>query len=780
MFPSDDYTPHGYLDTPTHNWALHPIGVLRSLAPLGMGWHVPNYGSYGRNQFRYSAHLLAGLRVGERVLLTPQDFIRHGVTISSDHHSSQIIQVGFHLDHPALRCRAAFFLVDEETLACEWSLENQGTASLRAEALFALRYVYNPATTRRWVQGILAAPWMERKQGGALAGVYPEEDQAVALALAKPPDGYQAAPTLAALRAWFGGTPDDEPVAELPTPGAPEGCWTHWVGLRSSLEVPPGGRVSLLALLQRAVAIEAARDLARQALKRSPDVLSWKRAGDDVRWGQTPRLEGDWPAHWRRGWVYDLETLRMVARPKQGIFRRVWDGMQIQAPRLVLAEAALDALALSYADPALAQEVLLSAFTSAPLPNVPCMREDGSYNMLTETGEPCGTAPEWGFPLFCCDLLYRRLGDLAWLRKVYPGAAAYLRWWLSERRNAEGWLVYACSYESGQDSSPRFGPGDTGASSTRHLRPVDLQAAAAQAARILGEWAEALKLASEASEWQKIAQEYTSRTQAMWEPDGWFRDFDRRAGTWSPVRDAMHLAPLLCGCATPGQSAALAPVFQQPGALPLHGERWNPLVWPPVAFTVIESAAAVGQYEAAARLTMQVLEQAHRRSDSRVVGSQGGLPGIAREYWPDWGEATDAGPGGIEGYGWGALGGALLVRHILGLREVAPGRFSLAPAIPAALAGPGQRLRVGPLPLADAGWLRLEVAPVSESQICDIVLYRGSDVSFPASSAPFLAVEDMAGAPVALTDVSGPNTSERGWRFQLPMFTPVLLSLRDA
>jgi hypothetical protein len=67
-------------------------------------------------------------------------------------------------------------------------------------------------------------------------------------------------------------------------------------------------------------------------------------------------------------------------------------GMQTQAPRLVLAEAAMDALFLSYAVPDLAAEVILGHFESAPHPNLPCIREDGSYNMVADDGQICGTA----------------------------------------------------------------------------------------------------------------------------------------------------------------------------------------------------------------------------------------------------------------------------------------------------------------------------------------------------------------------------------------------------
>jgi len=37
-------------------------------------------------------------------------------------------------------------------------------------------------------------------------------------------------------------------------------------------------------------------------------------ARDDWFWSQAPRLEGDFPQHWKHSWVYDFETLRMMVR----------------------------------------------------------------------------------------------------------------------------------------------------------------------------------------------------------------------------------------------------------------------------------------------------------------------------------------------------------------------------------------------------------------------------------------------------------------------------------
>ena len=92
------------------------------------------------------------------------------------------------------------------------------------------------------------------------------------------------------------------------------------------------------------------------------------------------------------------------------------------------------------ADPALAAEVILGHFESSPHPNLPAC-EDGSYNMVADDGQICGTAPEWGFPIWYCNQLFRKTGDLHWLRRLYPKASAYLRWWLDHRRDAQGYTM---------------------------------------------------------------------------------------------------------------------------------------------------------------------------------------------------------------------------------------------------------------------------------------------------------------------------------------------------
>ena len=436
------------------------------------------------------------------------------------------------------------------------------------------------------------------------------------------------------------------------------------------------------------------------------------RADDEQFWSRAPQLSGDWPDSWRRGLVYDLETLRMVMRPSAGVVSNTFDGMQIQAPRLVLAEAALDALFLSYADPELASEVILMHFESAPHPNLPCMREDGSYNMVADDGQICGTAPEWGFPLWCCDQIVRRTGDLLWLRRLYPKAAAYLHWWLEHRRDAEGWFVYACSWESGQDVSSRFGPQQTGGTIIQHIHPVDLQASMAQGAEILARWAKLLgqeqtampaietpiDFAAEAAWWQQIANEFTVKTRLMWQ-HGWFRDYDAVTSEWSEQQDAMHLAPVFCGVAGWGQIEQLRPFLAQP---PMHSSGWAPLSWPPVVMTLVGAADVAQMPLEAAELAYRFIDASYRSTDRRELDEQGGLPGVTREYHATvargkWG-AFDYANAGIEGYGWGALSIHLLMRYILGLRAEEVDRLTVRPVLPQALCRLGATYQAEPIP----------------------------------------------------------------------------------
>ncbi len=705
MVPHDDFTPYGYLDNPYHSWKLNPTGVLRSLPPLGMGWHVPNLGSYVNNQFQYTAHLTFGLKINDLVLVTPEDFQRHRCTISSPLHTKNRFTCTCRIDQYDLTVTLCYFLVQEHVLGCTVELSSDLEYPLQLTCYLIHLHTHNPQTSRLWEHGWYALH--ERDAAYALLGLASEGDVFAhgAQAVTDTPLRWREVgfcTDLAEIGAWASGA--RVPMPNVTDREAETGWQKRALALPCDLTVPPGAHqaVRLQTLLIRGVSQDQARRFWIDGLETFARAEETLRQDDETFWQTAPQLSGDWPASWRRGLSYDLETLRMVMRRPAGVVPGVFDGMQVQAPRLVLAEAAMDALYLSYADPELAAEVLLTHFASAPRPNLPCMREDGSYNMVADDGQICGTAPEWGYPLWVCQEIWLRTGDLTWLRQLYPGAAAYMRWWLEQRRDSEGWLVYNCSWESGQDVSSRFGPQQTGGTIIQHVRPVDLQASMAQGAAILTHWADVLRSSfpdetsypAEIAFWQEVASEFTVKTQLMWR-NGWFRDYDSVAGVWSTERDAMHLAPVFCATAALGHVDLLRPALAEP---PQHSSRWASLSWPPVVLTLIGATSLAGMYAEAAELAFRFIDASYRSTDRREPDEYGNIPGVTREYRRaitrgKWGQ-VDYANAGIEGYGWGALSVHLLIHDLLGLHAEAFERLSATPCLPQELRVPGTTYRI--------------------------------------------------------------------------------------
>jgi hypothetical protein len=418
---------------------------------------------------------------------------------------------------------------------------------------------------------------------------------------------------------------------------------------------------------------------------------------EDTRfWASCPTLSGDWPAHWREGLHHDFETTRLIVQPPRGIFRDVWPSWMAAWPRVVLAEGTLDMLRLAYADPALAQRAVLSLLRDAPLPNVPCVFEDGEYNMVAADGSRCGTSPAWCLPFLNLQLLYLRWLDRDWLGQVYPFAAAYLEWWLEHRVDAEGWVVYKCTWESGEDGNPRLDPGGSGdADISSRLRPVELQATLAHAASVLAFFARELQLAVDVRRWRRVEQEYRDRTHRLFDSDsGRFRDWligERRFQEPRPEQaywgvdacrySAQSLTPLLIGEHIPEEEVwrhACAP--------------WT--LWPSWTYALVESAAAAGLYEGVGAVAAEIIDRVYRVTTRRELGSLvRPMPGSAPEFWPeDWRTY-----GGSDAYGWGATTANLLIRHVFGFKE-SPRTdgwvTELTPALPAALLGTGTEVGI--------------------------------------------------------------------------------------
>jgi mannosylglycerate hydrolase MGH1-like protein len=640
-FPLDDYTPHGYLDIPEHTRRLTPRGVVRS-HDLGFRWHFPAYaGGYGGRREVYRA----GLRVGVDGAFREADF-EHLV---APYHSKDLIRF------EAGAISAEFHLAGPDVLVARVR-GAAGRLTVRAD------YSRQIAADHGWGESGLVG----RRYDDAVVLQGFEDGEAFAFWLSEPATVALSTDPEVADRWTRDGVPGpvDGPVTAL-------GAQGEWLDVAAVAE-PEHGHDLVVLLARGRTADEALARLA-EAREGHPAARETLLAEDERFWSAAPRLSGDWPEHWRRGLVYDLETVRMMVKPPAGIYRHPWDAMQVQAPRVVLGEAAIDALLLCYADPSLAQRLLLGTFADAPAPNVPCSREDGSYNMVSADGRACGTGPQWGYPWRVLRRLWDANPDPDWLAAIYPHLGAYLDWWLAHRRDRDGWLAHACSWESGQDLSPRFGDQPLGGGHpTDHLRPVDLHAAVADAAATMAHFADVL--GRDVAVWETIAATYAEATAKLFTGSR-YADVDGRTGEPTGVDDVMLWAPLALGLAGPEQTDAVRDAIRAVDP--------DDLVWPMFVWTVVDAALAAGEHGTAAAVAGAVVDRAYTFWDARQASEDRTLPGIACEYWPVSGRC------GGEGYGWGAFGIHLVLGVLAGLRFDGD-RLLVRPNLPADLRVPAR------------------------------------------------------------------------------------------
>jgi hypothetical protein len=404
----------------------------------------------------------------------------------------------------------------------------------------------------------------------------------------------------------------------------------------------------------------------------------------------------------------------------------------VQWPRAVVAEGTLDMARFAYASPDLAQRSLLSLFRDAEAPNVPCVFQHGEPNMVAADGSVCGTSPAWCVPFYNLERLFKLTLDRAWLAEIFPYLTRYLEWWLAERTDPDGWSVYKCTWEAGEDDTPRLDPerrGDNVVSA--FVRPVELQAMMALSAGVLRRFAAVLGRTDDLERWRQVESEYLARTRQLWDPaERRFRDWDARNGGFlapagesnywgiDPCRySALAFTPLLAGLADDEIRSGLRTELQQ-----YDGPPWT--LWASWSYVVLEAAPNTGDLTFVGRVAADIVSRVYQEIDARKIDAPSHpTPGVAREYWPldldTWASC--------EGYGWGANTASLLVRQIFGFvegpcldeSETRPSSsgdedglpagwrapclsFELRPALPSRLMVPGNEYRLTNLPYRGA------------------------------------------------------------------------------
>lgn len=272
----------------------------------------------------------------------------------------------------------------------------------------------------------------------------------------------------------------------------------------------------------------------------------------------------------------------------------------------------------------------------------------------------------------------------------------------------------------------------TGGELIEFLRIVELQAATSQAARILLHFAQILEDTNLQPEWQKTQQIYAAKTQSLWRDD-WFYDFDTRAGRLvsSVGRDLGQVAPIFCGIASDQQTQKMRPALRKfytdsLARQPLKAgfEDWQDgLHWSSLVLPYVESLCSAGELELVSQVIHSIVDRVYKSTDRRALGYSWdenkpsakapglGWPGVSCEIWGAQGAY------GGEGYGWGAVLPAHIIRNLIGFRDPEkPDELPLLPNLPAGFMAVGKTYRIRNLQYREAS-LTLEIEVLDSAHI---------------------------------------------------------------
>jgi hypothetical protein len=694
-FPVQAYTPFGYIDNPYHSTVLNRSGIIRSVPPMGFGFWCRSlpwpYASTMTRQINYLSFLHLSADIDGMVLHSPEDFSENNIFLQSRYHTKTMMSYDW--EARDISFSAKYFLADEHSLVCIIHVANTG--NVKRNVTLHTTNIYGYPESRWWgSSGILSL--CTEKPNTIISKLWEYGDVFV-LGADRTCCSRKATPDEDEWRNWIyrHDTSSND--------GASIQFSEHqqlYAVASYSLDIPGGSSEEVVLILSRDVnqPFAVQRHTAVRTAARS--ILLNQLEDDEHFYRQAPLLTGDWPDEWKQGWIYDYETLRMTVRPPAGIYKHPWDGMQIFMPRCVLGETHLDMLCMSYADIGLAKEVIYGTFADAPVPNIPCSREDGSMNMIDAGGAECGTSPVWGLPFHVIRSIYLRDRDDEWIRKLYPYLKSFIEWWLEHRTDDEGWFHCNNSWESGQDGSKRFtfdgcNEGDV----VDFVRTVDVEAAMANAMKNMVFFAAIAGHDEDSRYWHDLAERRIATTREMY-VDGWFRDVDARTHTPIILKDyydIMMFLPVTLGIATPEQIEGMKHMFAYFREHPHH---W--LDWPSFMFPFTEAASNAGMQEFAAELIVETGNRIYTRTASRTLLPASTakttlpdtynyrIPGVSPEFWP-----RDPDPrllSGSECYGWGATLPSLVIRNIFGYKEDTAGSncFIISPMIPDNLASRGK------------------------------------------------------------------------------------------
>lgn len=146
--------------------------------------------------------------------------------------------------------------------------------------------------------------------------------------------------------------------------------------------------------------------------------------------------------------------------------------------------------------------------------------------------------------------IYKKSGNLEFLKAVYPKLKLYHAWLLKERRNKEGLFFWKHPYESGIDNSPRFSTrSENRFEDTTQMAAVDLSSYMALSMEALSQMANELNLPREKAD---FSQQYTKlknlMNEKLWDSSrGMYFDWSYKKKSFIHIETISNLTPMVAG-----------------------------------------------------------------------------------------------------------------------------------------------------------------------------------------------------------------------------------------
>ncbi len=225
--------------------------------------------------------------------------------------------------------------------------------------------------------------------------------------------------------------------------------------------------------------------------------------------------------------------------------------------------------------------------------------------------------------------LYKKDGDLDYLKYAYPVLVDYNKWLYENRRLENGLFFWRHPYESGIDNSPRFTNREVSKiRNMRRIAAIDMSSfivlqndTLAKMANELGRNEDAAKFAGQADALRKLINDL------LWdEKDSVYYDLDLDKQQMIRVKTVSSLFPLFCSIPDRAQAKRMLDVildphiFNTPMPLPTTAldqeeyflDMWRGPVWINTSYMVIVGLQQYGFKDAAADLAFRTVDWVYR------------------------------------------------------------------------------------------------------------------------------------------------------------------------